>query len=119
MEAPSAKGNIGLAAKIFTGFITLLLVLEAIAASVSVPKYESIFTGFGAKLPFFTEVIVASTFWIWLLPLAALGIIYQRMPKGKSYVLPVLFIFVLGVLYVPAALYGLYLPVWELAEAQA
>ncbi|WP_114697196.1 hypothetical protein [Motiliproteus coralliicola] len=108
-----------MAAKIFTGFITLLLVLEAIAASVCVPKYESIFTGFGAKLPLFTEVIVASTFWIWLLPLTALGIIYQRMPEGKSYVLPVLFIFVLGVLYLPAALYGLYLPVWELAEAQA
>ena len=119
METPNPKGTIGMAAKIVTGFFAVLLLLEAIAASLFVPEYEDVLYGLGADLPLVTELILASVYWVWLLPLSAITLIYLGKFKNKSNVLPVVFIFVLGVIYLPATFYGLYLPVWELAEVQA
>ena len=108
----------GIIAKVFSLIIILLLLGEAIAFVLIVPEFEKLFSGFGANLPILTRIILFSPFLIWLLPLFAIGLMYNGMRRDRGYLLPIFFIFLSGILLLPATWYGLYLPIWEMAEVQ-
>jgi len=105
-----------LKAKLASLIIILLLIAEAIAFVLIVPEFERLFSGFGSGLPIFTRVILISPFLIWLLPILAIGLMYYGMRKDRGYLLPLFFILVVGILLIPVTLYGLNLPIWEMAE---
>ena len=96
--------------------IAALLVAEAIATSIYIPQYSELFEGFGAELPFLTKAVLLGAWGFWILPFIAFVVI-AFAPKAKSPTTTiVIFLFVVGILWVPVAIYGLYLPVWEMAE---
>ena len=108
----------GIIAKLFSLLIILLLLGEAIAFVIIVPEFEKLFSGFGEGLPILTRIVLFGPFLIWLLPIFAIGIMYFRMRRDRGYMLPLLFIFALGIVSIPVTWYGLYMPIWQMAEAQ-
>ena len=99
-------------ANTISGLAVVLLLIEALVATLIIPEFKQVFAESGAALPTFTQVILASVYWVWLFPVLAIGLIAMAEAKKEESVGRVLFVFGLGILYVPLSIHGLYLPVY-------
>jgi len=96
--------------------IAILLLVEAIGTSILVPQYSILFEGLDAELPILTKAVLMGALWFWMVPFVAFAVI-TFAPKTKSLtVTTAIVLLFVGVLWVPVAIYGLYLPIWEMAE---
>ncbi len=94
--------------------VTALLVFEAIGTSIFVPQYLEIYEGFSAELPLLTKIVLMGAWCIWILPFTAfMSIVFTFKAKNITSTI-VFFLFVIGIVWVPLAIYGLYLPIWEM-----
>ncbi len=98
--------------------IALLLVIEAVGTSIYVPQFSELFKSFGSELPFLTKVVLIGTWVIWVLPVMTVAlIVFNNSIKKPPIAFAIIFL-VLGVLWVPAVIYGLYLPIWHMSEVE-
>jgi type II secretory pathway component PulF len=96
--------------------ITALLVFEAIGTSIYVPQYLELYESLSAELPFLTKLVLMGAWGIWILPFAAfMSIVFTSKAKNITSAI-VIFLFVIGIMWVPLAIYGLYLPIWEMGD---
>ena len=96
--------------------IAIFLLIEATGTSIYVPQYSILFEDFGVELPILTKTVLMGAWGFWMLPFVAFVFI-TFAPKAKSLTITIaLALLVAGVLWVPVAIYGLYLPIWEMAE---
>jgi hypothetical protein len=96
--------------------ITALLVFEAIGTSIYVPQYLELYEGLSAELPFLTKVILMGAWGIWILPFTAfISIVFASKAENITPAF-VISLFVIGIIWVPIAIYGLYLPIWEMGN---
>ena len=105
-----------LLSRLFAWLFALLLVAEAAGTSFYVSQFKDLFVEFGSELPFLTTAVLMGAWLIWVLPVIAVAVILSASVRENRKLPLVSVLLILGVLWVPVTIYGLYLPVWELSE---
>ncbi len=92
--------------------------MEAVATSIYVPQFSELFREFGHELPFLTKAVLIGAWAIWVLPIITTALIAFNNRIKKPPIVFAIILLLLGVLWVPTAIYGLYLPVWQMSEVE-
>ncbi len=98
--------------------IAFLLVIEAVGTSIYVPQFSELFKEFGRELPLLTKVVLIGSWAIWVLPIICASLIVFNKTITRPPIVFGIILFFLGVLWVPTAIYGLYLPLWQMSEVE-
>ncbi|MES9975816.1 MAG: hypothetical protein ABW094_16285 [Candidatus Thiodiazotropha sp.] len=98
--------------------IAIFLVIEALGVSIYISQFSELFKGFGSELPVLTKAVLFGAWAIWLLPISTAALIVFNKTNEKQSIVFGIILLLVGVLWVPITIYGIYLPVWELSEAE-
>ncbi|MBW9270379.1 MAG: hypothetical protein K1566_12125 [Candidatus Thiodiazotropha sp. (ex. Lucinisca nassula)] len=116
MDQPKTKRNP--IANISLWVIAILLVVEAVGTSIYVPQFSELFKGFERELPFLTKAVLTGAWVIWILLISITALIVFKKSIDEPPIFFGLIMLFLGLLWVPIAIYGLYLPVWQMSETE-
>jgi hypothetical protein len=98
--------------------IALFLFIESAASSLIIPQFSELFRELKVELPLLTQLILTRGSVIWVLPILALLLIVFKSHTNNRLITFALILLFLGVLWLPIAIYGLYLPIWLVADTE-
>ncbi len=93
--------------------VIILLVIEASLTSILIPQFGDLFVEINNEIPLLTKFILFSPYYIWCLPFLGISIYRKNKNKLHGGGYGYLAVFIAGTLWIPLAVYGLYLPVIE------
>ena len=108
--------------KIFAALIAILIIIYSVGAFYILPEFEKVWDGFDIELPLLTKLLIVS-YPYWLAMLIIPFIIYRKyltkIDLSKKIKTRILFLFIVmlifSVLFFPALIAIIYLPVFEMA----
>jgi len=96
--------------KAFSLIVNSLLFIEALLTTIAIPQFEGILNGLEKEIPLITKIIFLSPVYIWLLPIFGIFFYIKNIKNYKGAGYGYIATFIAGILWLPLAIYGLYLP---------